>query len=59
LAVFKKEYKKIIEKSGVLKGLKTQEDVSRLLKYLQKNEKECFIRDVCPRTPGNHRLKYS
>ncbi|AKH95400.1 hypothetical protein M876_12570 [Elizabethkingia anophelis FMS-007] len=30
----RKDFKKIIEESGVLKELKTQEDVSRLLKDL-------------------------
>lgn len=39
----KKEFKKIIEESGVLKGLKTQEDVSRLLKDLHSDLIETML----------------
>lgn len=39
----KKEFKKIIEESGVLVGLKTQEDVSRLLKDLHSDLIETML----------------
>lgn len=39
----KKEFKKIIEESGVLEGLKTQEDVSRLLKDLHSDLIETML----------------
>lgn len=39
----KREFKKIIEESGVLKGLKTQEDVSSLLKDLHSDLLEAML----------------
>ena len=39
----KREIKKIIEESGVLKGLKTQEDVSNLLKELHSDLLEAML----------------
>ena len=39
----KREFKKIIEESGVLEGLKTQEDVSRLLKDLHSDLLEAML----------------
>lgn len=40
----KREFKKIIEESGVLEGLKTQEDVSNLLKDLHSDLLEAMLR---------------
>lgn len=40
----KREFKKIIEESGVLEGLKTQEDVSNLLKDLHSDLLETMLR---------------
>jgi len=39
----KRDFKKIIEESGVLEGLKTQEDVSRLLKDLHSDLLEAML----------------
>ncbi len=40
----KREFKKIIEESGVLEGLKTQEDVSNLLKDLHSDLLKTMLR---------------